>query len=333
MNYKPFGRTGVQVSSLCLGCGNFGGPTSTEDSARIIDEALGAGINMLDTADRYHEGESERAVGAALKRNGRRDHVFLATKFVKWARNREVNEWGLSRRYIVRACEASLKRLQTDHIDLYQVHRPFWDVALDETLKALDDLVTSGKVRYLGTSNYAAWELMEAIWAARSLSTNRFVSEQPAYNLLTRRIERELVPFAQTYGTALITWSPLAQGLFGGTYRRGENPPSAGRIQSGSLWGSHLSDACFDVLETVANLAAAKGCTTSQFALAWVEQQPGVTCPIVGPRTIEQLRDNLAALRVKITAEDRQHIDAVSPSGDSVVGGYGFPCQPHTHRW
>jgi aryl-alcohol dehydrogenase-like predicted oxidoreductase len=333
MNYRDFGRTGVQVSELCLGCGNFGGPTDAATACSLVDRAIDAGINFLDTADRYHEGRSEELVGEALRRNGHRDRIFLASKFCKWSTTREVNEWGLSRRYIVRACEASLRRLGVDHLDLYQIHRPFWDTALDETLRALDDLIRSGKIRYAGTSNFAAWELMELVWAARTLGTHRFVSEQSPYNLLTRRIEREHVPFAQTYGTAIITWSPLAQGLLSGTYERGASPPAGARIQKNNIWADHLSDRCFDVVDVVRDLARRKSCSPAQIALAWVTQQPGVTCPIIGPANRDQLDDALQAGSVTFTAEDRQRLDAVSPPGDSVVPGYGFQSQPHIHRW
>jgi aryl-alcohol dehydrogenase-like predicted oxidoreductase len=333
MNYRSFGRTGVQVSELALGCGNFGGPTDATTAAAILHRAIDAGINIVDTADRYHEGRSEEILGEALQRNGHRDRMFLATKFSKWAKQREVNEWGLSRRYIIRACEASLRRLRVDHLDLYQVHRPFWDTALDETLRALDDLIRSGKIRYAGSSNFAAWELMETVWAARELRTHRFVSEQSPYNLLTRRIERELVPFAQTYGTALLTWSPLAQGLLSNAYRRGESPPAEARIQSDNVWSDHLSDRCFDVVDVVAAIAREKGCSPAQLALAWVAQQPAITCPIIGPATVAQLDEAITSVTVGITEGDRQRLDAVSPPADAVIRGYTFQSQPHLHRW
>ena len=197
MEYRNFGRTGVKVSELCLGCMMFGGRTGEEDSADIIDRAIDEGINFLDTANVYSRGASEVAVGKALKRNGKRDEIVLATKVHMPMDDEDPNASGNHRRHIIEQCEASLRRLGVDHVDLYQIHRPSSDVPIDETLRALDDLIRAGKVRYAGTSTYAAWQLVEALWAARELGLNRFVTEQPPYHLLDRRIERELVPFAR----------------------------------------------------------------------------------------------------------------------------------------
>ncbi|MGI5916250.1 MAG: aldo/keto reductase, partial [Anaerolineae bacterium] len=207
MEYRNLGRTGVRVSTLCLGCMMFGGRTEEGPSMDIIDRAIDAGINFLDTANVYSRGRSEEVVGRALKRNGKRDRIILATKVHGRMDDDDVNAAGNHRQHIIRQVEESLRRLQTDYIDLYQIHRPSSDVPIDETLRALDDLIRSGKVRYIGTSTYAAWQLMEALMVARELGLNRFVSEQPPYHLLDRRIERELVPFVLTYGTALVSWS------------------------------------------------------------------------------------------------------------------------------
>src|SRR5207302_5419039 len=195
-------------SPLTLGCMMFGGKTSPEDSARIIDRALDAGINFLDTANVYNEGRSEEATGAALKRNGQRARVILATKVHRPMDATDPNAAGLSRRHIIAECEASLRRLQTDYIDLYQIHRPEPNTPIDETLRALDDLIRAGKVRYIGTSTFGAWQVVEALWASKELGLNRFVTEQPPYNILDRRVERELVPMAQTFGIGLLPWSP-----------------------------------------------------------------------------------------------------------------------------
>ncbi|MCD6290193.1 MAG: aldo/keto reductase, partial [Anaerolineae bacterium] len=318
MEYRSLGRTGTKVSALCLGCMMFGGRTDEATSMDIIDRAIDAGINFLDTANVYSRGRSEEVVGKALKRNGKRHRIVLATKVHGRMDDEDPNAQGNHRRHIIEQCEASLRRLQTDYIDLYQIHRPSSDVPIDETLRALDDLIRAGKVRYIGTSTFAAWQLMESLWASKELGLNRFVSEQPPYHLLDRRIERELIPFAQTYGFALIPWSPLAGGFLTGKYRRGEERPEGSRFaaRAGSEWAErHFTDAAFDVLDVVEALAQEKGCTPSQIALAWCAQQPGITSPIIGPRTMEQLEDNLGALDVTLTEEDLKRLDQVAPPG------------------
>ncbi|HSH78062.1 MAG TPA: aldo/keto reductase [Herpetosiphonaceae bacterium] len=335
MEYRPLGRTGVQVSTLCLGCMMFGGKTSPEDSYAIIDRALDAGINFLDTANVYSRGRSEEVTGEALKRNGQRQRVVLATKVHGKMADDEPNASGNSRRHIIEQCEASLRRLQTDYIDLYQIHRPQSSIPIDETLRALDDLVRAGKVRYLGTSTFAAWQVIEALWVAKELGLNRFVCEQPPYNLLDRRIERELLPMAQTYGLATIPWSPLAGGLLTGKYSRGTPPPEGTRfadIETNPILQRRMNERVFDVVEGLQPLVDAKSCTMSQLALAWCVQQPGVTSPIIGPRTMEQLEDNLAALKVSLTDEDRAQIDAVVPPGSNVAPYYEADFGPHRYR-
>src|SRR5438105_4270000 len=229
MEYRQLGRTGVQVSSLCLGCMMFGRRTSPEDSESIIDRALDDGINFLDTANVYSRGRSEEITGAALKKSGQRQRVVLATKVHGQMADDDPNAAGNSRRHIVAECEASLRRLQTDYIDLYQLHRPEPKTPIDETLRALDDLIRAGKVRYIGTSTFGAWQVVEALWVSKELVLNRFVSEQPPYNILDRRIERELVPMAQTFGLGLVPWSPVAGGLLTGKYRRGSATPEDSR--------------------------------------------------------------------------------------------------------
>ncbi|HEY3340651.1 MAG TPA: aldo/keto reductase, partial [Anaerolineae bacterium] len=230
MEYRALGRTGVKVSVLCLGCMMFGGKTKPEDSYALIDRALDAGLNFIDTANVYSRGRSEEVTGEALKRNGKRSQIVLATKVHGVMADDDVNMQGNSRRHIIEQCEASLRRLQTDWIDLYQIHRPQSDIPIDETLRALDDLIHAGKVRYIGTSTYGAWQLVESFWAAKELGLNRFVCEQPPYNLLDRRIERELIPMASTYGMGIIPWSPLAGGLLTGKYTRNTPPPADARF-------------------------------------------------------------------------------------------------------
>ncbi|MCB9135977.1 MAG: aldo/keto reductase [Anaerolineales bacterium] len=328
MNYKPLGRTGVKVSELCLGCMNFGGKTPDAEAMDMIDYALAQGVNFLDTANVYSRGASETVVGKALQRNGQRDKIVLATKVHGRMDDDDILAAGNNRRHILQQCEASLKRLQTDYIDLYQIHRPQSDMPIDETLRALDDLIRAGKVRYVGTSTFPSWRVMEALWVAKELGLNRFVSEQPPYHLLDRSIERELLPLAQTYGLAILPWSPLARGFLTGKYKRGESIPGDTRLE-GDMQGpfkhrtqKHFSDRAYDLLSVVERLAAEKNCTPSQLALAWVGQQPGVTSPIIGPRTQAQLEDNLGATSINITAEDCALIDTVAEPELAIVPYY-----------
>lgn len=335
-DYRSFGRTGIKVSPLTLGCMMFGGKASPEDSCRIIDRALDAGINILDTANVYNEGRSEEVTGEALKLNGKRGRVFLATKVHGVMDKSDPNGMGNTRRHIIAQCEASLRRLQTDWIDLYQLHRPQPEVPIDETLRALDDLIRAGKVRYIGTSTYAAWQVVEALWCARELGLNRFVAEQPPYNLLDRRIERELLPMAQTFGIAVIPWSPIGGGLLTGKYHRGQPPPEGTRFfdhAQNPFLARRWTDAALAVVEALRPMAAAKGCTLSQFALAWVRQQPGVTSPIIGPRTVEQLEDNLASLQLGFTREELKQIDGIAPPGACAAPFYEASFGPHPYRW
>jgi len=335
VDYRPLGRTGIRVSPLCLGAMMFGGKTSPADSAAIIDRALDAGINFIDTANVYNQGRSEEAVGEALQRNGRRSQVILATK-VHGRMGDDPNAMGNTRRHIIEQCEASLRRLKTDWIDLYQVHRPQPDVPIDETLRALDDLVRSGKVRYIGSSTFAAWQLVESLWVAKEYELERFVCEQPPYNLLDRRIERELLPMAQAYGFGIIPWSPLAGGLLTGKYRRNAPPPEDSRyanLDANPLYRRRMNDAIWDVIEPLESLAREKGTTISRLALAWCIHQPGVTSPIIGPRTMEQLEDNLGALEVTITDEDRKAIDRIIPPGTHVAPYYEADWRAGAFRW
>ena len=325
MDYRSLGRTGMMVSPLCLGCMMFGDKTTPEDSYAIIDRAIDAGINFLDTANVYTRGRSEEVTGEALKRNGKREYVVLATKVNGRMADGDPNAQGISRRHIIAQCDASLKRLQTDYIDLYQLHRPHPEIAIDETLRALDDLVRAGKVRYIGTSTFAAWQVVESLWVSEKLALNRFVCEQPPYNLLDRRIERDFIPMAQTYGIGIIPWSPLGGGLLTGKYRRGAPMPDDSRysdIERNETRRRRMTEAVYDVTEGIAPLMEAKGCTMSQFALAWCAAQPGVTSPIIGPRTMEQLEDNLAALNVQITDSDRAAVDEIIPPGRMVAPFY-----------
>ncbi|MDX1993051.1 MAG: aldo/keto reductase [bacterium] len=346
MEYRNFGRTGVKVSPLCLGCMNFGGRTDEATATEIIHTALDSGLNFVDTANVYgHDpadhyvgrGRSEEIVGRALK--GKRGDVFLATKMY-FPMVRDMRLMGSSRRNIIAECEASLRRLQTDYIDLYQMHHPSNEVPIDETLRALDDLVRSGKVRYIGSSSFAAWQFVESLWVAKEYGLNRFVCEQPAYHLLDRRLEREFVPMAQTYNIAIIPWSPTAGGFLSGKYRRGEPVPLDSRFAV--FWkgqAERLTDPIFDVLEALEALATEKGCSVYHLALAWCAQQPGITSPIIGPRTVEQLTDSLKALEVVLTEDDLNRIDQIAPPGRATLPYYGYdgfawvPWGPHQSQW
>ena len=324
MEFRTLGRTGVNVTKLCLGTMNFGPRTSEADSIELIHRALEAGINFVDTANFYGQplndgrgqGTTEKIVGKALK--GKRDHVVLATKFFATMDQDDPNSRGGSRRNIIQACEASLRRLQTDFIDLYQMHRPDSTVPIDETLRALDDLIQSGKVRYIGTSTFAGWQLMESLWTSDRLLLNRFVSEQPRYSLIDRRIENEVVPVAQKYGIAILPYSPLGGGILTGKYNRDTPFPDGSRAVDGA-WGSwatsFLSDKVYGLVDIIREQAAELGCTVSQLALAWVLSQPGVTSAIIGPRTQVHLEDNLGALDVTLDEEILQHLNEASDPG------------------
>jgi aryl-alcohol dehydrogenase-like predicted oxidoreductase len=303
---------------------NFGGRQNEAESIRIIHQALDFGINYLDTANVYgHEplqfevgrGRSEQIVGRALA-DGKRERVFLATK-VHYGMSSDPNSQGNSRRHILEQCDASLKRLNTDYIDLYQLHGSNNDIPIDESLRALDDLVHAGKARYIGTSGFAAWELMEALWVADRHSLNRFVSEQSPYNLLDRRIERELIPMLQTYDVALIPWAPSAGGFFSEHYQRNRNAPVGSRYEAfwRRFYGESFfqNDRVFDIQETVLEMAEERNVSGYALALAWCLAQPGVTSPIIGPRTSEQLVDSLTALQVTLTGDDLKRLDQVAP--------------------
>lgn len=335
MEVRAFGRTGVKVSKLCLGCMMFGAKTEPEDSYNIIDKAIDSGINFLDTANVYSRGRSEEVTGEALSRNGKRARIFLATKVHGRMADDDPNMLGNSRRHIIQQCDESLRRLKTDWIDLYQIHRPQSDIPIDETLRALDDLIRAGKVRYIGTSTFAAWQSVDALWTAEKLGTNRFVCEQPPYNILDRRVERELLPMARTFGYATIPWSPLAGGLLTGKYKRNEPAPKGSRFenaQSNPNQAKRLNDAVYDVNDALKQIASAKKATVAQVALAWVAQQPGVTSPIIGPRTIEQLEDNLGAADIELSAEDLAKVDEIVAPGTAVSPFYEADFGPALYR-
>ncbi len=338
MEYRYLGRTGIRVSPLCVGTMTFGDKTDQDEADRIVQKAIDAGFNFFDTANVYTDSRSEQVLGKAVARTGMRQHLVIATK-CHGNMHKDVamnpNQWGNSRRQIIEQCEASLQRLNMDYIDLYQIHRPHSACAIDETLRALDDLVRSGKVRYIGCSTFAAWQVVEALWCSDRLGLNRFVTEQPPYNLLDRRIERELIPMARTFGFGLIPWSPLAAGFLSDKYQRGK-APTEGRmsrpvyIRKGAL----ELDAAWKLLDVLREIAQEKSCTVAQLSIAWCMNQPGITSAIIGPRTLEQFEDNALSLGVTLTAEDHQRIDAVSPPGSCIDATYyEADFGPGAHRW
>lgn len=318
MELRALGRTGVMVSPLCLGAMNFGGPTPEDESFEIIDTALGGGINFIDTANVYNSGESERIVGRALLRNGKRDQIVLATK-VHGVMGDGPNERGISRYHIMKACEDSLRRLQTDRIDLYQLHRPVMDMPQDETLRALDDLVRQGKVIYVGCSTFPAWKVMEGLAISEKMNLVRFVSEQPPYNLLDRRIENELIPLAQQYDLAILPWSPLAGGILAGRYNEGGIPENSRGARGMQPFVDRITARGVEVARAVGKIAADRGMSTAQLALLWCMLQPGVTSPIVGPRTVEHIRSFLPVMDGKLSAEDLAQMDELVHPGNAVA--------------
>ncbi len=329
MNYRTLGRTGVKVSPLCLGAMMFGawGNPDHDESVKIIHAALDAGINFVDTADVYSAGESEEIVGKALA--GRRDDIVLATK-VHGVMGQDPNMTGNSRRWIVRECEASLRRLGTDYIDLYQIHRPEPDCDIDETLGALSDLVHSGKVRYVGSSTFPASEIVEAQWTAERRGRERFVCEQPPYSILVRGIEADVLPTCDRYGMGVIPWSPLAGGWLSGKWRKGADPTSrrASRIPGRYDLSLPENQRKLDAAEALANLADKAGVSLVHLAVAWVINHPVVTAAIIGPRTMEQLTTQLDAVDVTLDAATLDAIDEIVPPGTNFTwadAGYTPP--------
>lgn len=319
MEYRSLGRTGVMVTPLCLGTMNFGGPTNEEDSVSILNHALDAGINFIDTANSYNNGESERIIGKYLKESGKRDQVVLATKVFSRMGSLP-NDGGASRFHILKSVEDSLRRLQTDHIDLYQQHRPSLTIPQDESLRTYDDLVRSGKVRYMGCSTFPAWMVMEALATSERNNLVRFVSEQPPYNLVDRRVENELIPLCLRYGLAVLPWSPIAGGILGGRYSASEEIPEGSRAtRMGAMFVDRITKGAKKVAVELAKMAQERGLTSSQLALLWLKDQPAVTSPIIGPRTLAQLQEALGIIDMKLNESDRPLFDALVHPGNAVA--------------
>ncbi|NKJ35496.1 aldo/keto reductase [Rhizobium sp. SG570] len=315
MQYRTLGKTGIKVSPYCLGAMMFGaaGNPDHDEGIRIIHKALDAGINFIDTADAYSRGESEEIVGKALK--GRRDNIVLATK-AHIPMGDDPNQQGNSRRWLMRAVEDSLRRLQTDHIDLFQIHRPAPDTDIEETLSALTDLMRAGKVRAIGSSTFPVSEIIEAQWIAERRGLARFRTEQPPYSILNRGIEREVLPACERYGMGAMVWSPLAMGMLTGRYRKGEPQPDSGRARR---FPKQMSDERrLDAVEQLIPLAQEAGLPLAHMALAFVMAHPGVTSAIIGPRKMEHFDDLLAASEVRLTDEILDQIDAIVPPGTDI---------------
>ena len=321
MEMRVLGRTGVKVTPLCLGAMMFGawGNPDHDESVRIIRRALDAGINFIDTADVYSAGESEEIVGKALAGIDR-DSVVLATK-AHASMGADVNMTGNSRRWIIRECDNSLRRLGTDYIDLYQIHRPDPSADIDETLSALTDLIRAGKIRYAGSSTFPSAQIVEAQWVAERRGRERFVCEQPPYSIMVRGIEADVLPVCQQYGMGVIPWSPLAGGWLSGRYRKGVDVPASTRAQrlpqrfDLSLPGNQAK---LEAAEQLAVLAEKSGLTLIQLALAFVIQHPAVTSAIIGPRTMEHLDGQLTAADVTLDAAILDRIDEIVPPGTNL---------------
>jgi aryl-alcohol dehydrogenase-like predicted oxidoreductase len=314
---RPLGATGLDVAPLCFGAMNFGDPTDRAESVRMLDAALDGGIDMVDVADVYAGGESERIVGAALTANGRRDDIVLATKVGMPRAKGDPGQWH-RREHIVTSCEQSLVSLETDRIDLYQLHRPtFTDVPQEETLAAFDELISAGKVRFVGCSTHPAWMVMEALAIAERDGLPRYVSEQPPYNLLDRRVENELLPVCRKYGLGVLPWSPLGGGILANRYADGV--PEGSRAERRPQVLDRVTPRAVEVGKGLAALAAERSMTVTQLALLWCKDQPGVTAPIIGPRTMDQLADALPVLDMALDDETRAACDDLVPPGNAVA--------------
>ena len=308
MEYRRLGKSGLKVSEVGLGGNNFGWWADEPTSVAVINHALDIGINFIDTADVYDRGHSEEFVGKAVK--DKRSQVIIATKFGN-AMGDGPNERGGSRYYIIKAVDASLRRLQTDYIDLYQMHLPDLTTPIEETLRALDDLVLAGKVRYIGCSNFAAWQLCEALWTSKANNLQSFVTVQPRYNLYDRQIERELVPCCQAYSIGVIPYSPLAGGFLTGKYRQGEAPPDGRLTGQMSLSSGLFKEANWNRLTKLEAFATERGHTMVELAIAWLLAKPWLSTVIAGARKTEQVSANVAAAEWKLTAEEVAEVEAI----------------------
>ncbi len=319
MEYKSLGHSGLKVSPLCLGTDNFANPTPEAECAAMIGAALDAGLNFIDTANVYAKGECERIIGRALAANGRRHEAVIATK-VYYPTGSGPNDRGGSRRHILQACEDSLRRLQTDYIDLYQTHRPDFETPIEETLEALTDLVGQGKVLHIGSTTSPAWKVMEAIGVSEARGLARFVSEQSPYNLLDRRIENELIPMCMAHDLAILPWATLGMGVLAGRYPDGLAFPAESRAAlRGGIYAERVTPAGVEIGKRFVHLAGDHGLPPAQLAVLWVKDQPGITAPIIGPRTLDQLSLFLPVAGMRLSPELRAACDALVPPGSAAA--------------
>jgi aryl-alcohol dehydrogenase-like predicted oxidoreductase len=316
--YRRLGSAGALVSSVALGTDNILNPTPRDESIRMIHAALDAGITLIDTADSYRNGEAEQVIGEALA-GGRRHEAFIATK-VHYPTGPGPNDRGNSRLHVLRACDDSLRRLGTDYIDLYQLHRPDFDTPHDETLSALDDLVRQGKVRYVGSSTAPAWRVLEGVMISAAKGYARYVTEQPPYNLLDRRVENELVPMALAHGIGLLPWSPLAMGILGGRYADDVAPADDSRAaRRGGIYAERVSAAAVRAGNRFVSMARAAGIDAAQAAVAWLRSRPAVVAPIIGPKSVSQLEHFVPVLDMMLPADVIAACDDICPPGSAVA--------------
>ncbi len=327
MEYTSLGRTGVTVSRVCLGTMMFGGPTNEADSIQILERGFENGVNFVDTANVYNDGESERIVGKAIK--DRRDDIVLVSK-VGSGRGQGPNQRGLSRRHIMSQVEQSLERLATDYLDVYLFHWPDRGCPIEESLRASDDLISQGKVRYAGCSNYHGYELVEALWAAERLSFTPTRVNQLKYNIVNRDAEVDVLPACHRFGVGTMVYSPLARGVLSGKYRQGEAPPKESRAgrQDRRIQETELREQSFDVAQAVGQLASEHGKTTTQLAINWVLGNGAVSAAVIGPRTEEQCLDNLGSVGWQIGQEALDRIDELVPPGEHTGFGVSDPQDP-----
>ena len=319
MDYRYLGRTGVKISPLCMGTANFADPTTEEEATRMIDTAMDAGINMFDSGNNYADGECERIIGRIFKKNKLRHQAIITTK-VHYPMGTGPNDHGNTRLHIINACNDSLQRLQTDYIDLYQVHRPSITVPIDETLGALTSLVQQGKVRYIGCSVHPAWQIMEAIMVSESKMYARYVTEQPPYNLLDRRIENEVVPMCRKYGVGIIPWSPMAMGVLAGRYQDADKFPDDSRAAlRGGIYSERITRKGVEVGQKFVNLANEHSISPAQLSVLWVKDQPGITSPVIGPRNVEQLEHLLPVMDMELSSTLQEKCDEIVPPGTAVA--------------
>ncbi|MBW2029375.1 MAG: aldo/keto reductase [Deltaproteobacteria bacterium] len=331
MEYRDLGRTGIKVSPLGLGTDNFMDPTPADESARILNRALDAGINLIDTGDVYAEGEGERVIGKTLRENKRRHEALIVTKvdhgrrlpgqtLEEYEPDFGPNQHGHSRLNIIRACENSLKRLQTDYIDFYLLHRQSPNIPIDEILSAMNDLVRQGKVRYIGCSTFPAWAVMEGILVSEMKGYARFVLEEPPYSLLDRRIENELIPMCVRYGVGIITWAPMAMGVLAGRYTDEKSYPETSRAAlRGGFYAERVTKQGIEVGKEFSRLAGSAGLTAAQLAVLWNKDQHGVSAPLIGPRTMEHLENILPVMEMKLDDDLRRACDELVPPGSAVA--------------